>query len=201
MPNSERENTTRQRNCLGVIELSNIRKLDKSGNILEGPMAEPLSEVRERLTLLWERLAEARGFGSLYGRILASLYLSDRPLSQKELSDKTQFSVPAVSKTLDHLVALGAARKSKKKGERTYYYSALAGPQEMLVAGLGKWIDDQKIMRDELSTLKAKLKAASLAKEERTEGEKLLAILEDFETAFDGAEKAFAELKKRLAKR
>jgi hypothetical protein len=71
----------------------------------------------------------------------------------------------------------------------------------MLVAGLGKWIDDQKIMRDELSTLKAKLKAASLGKGERKQGEKLLAMLEDLETAFDGAEKAFAELKKRLTKR
>lgn len=164
-------------------------------------MADPLRETRERLTLLWERLAEGRGFDSLYGGILASLYLSDVPLSQRELSDKTRFSVPAVSKTLDHLVALGAVRKSKKKGERTHYYSALAGPREMLLSGLAKWIDDQKIMRGELSTLKAKLKAASLGKEQRKESEKLLVVLDDFETAFDAAEQAFAELKKRLTTR
>jgi DNA-binding transcriptional regulator GbsR (MarR family) len=168
--------------------------------MLEKPMADVLNEVREKLTLLWERLAEARGFGFLYGRILASLYLSEKPLSQRELSEKTQFSVPAISKTLGHLVTLGAVRKFKKKGDRTYYYSALANPREMFFAGLGKWIDDQKIMRRELSALEAKLRSSPLSEDEKKDAEKLLAILEDFEKAFDEAEKVFVELKERLMK-
>ena len=161
-------------------------------------MPDAVHAARETLTLLWERLAEARGLGFLYGRILASLYLSEGPLSQRQLSEKTHFSVPAVSKTLDHLVTLGAVRKSKKLGERTYYYEGLANPRELFVAGLGKWIDDQKIMRNELSTLEGKLISSPLRKGERREAKRLLAILEDFERAFDEAEKAFREFKERL---
>jgi DNA-binding transcriptional regulator GbsR (MarR family) len=150
--------------------------------------------------VLWERLSQARGFDLLYGRILAHLYFSEKPLSQKELSEKTDFSVPAISKTLEHLVALGAVKKFKKKGERTYYYSALATPQEMFVAGLGKWVDDQKIMRRELSTLKTKLESATLSEDEKKDAAKLIATIEDFEKTFDEAEKAFMQMKERLMK-
>jgi DNA-binding transcriptional regulator GbsR (MarR family) len=163
-------------------------------------MLSTLKEVKEELAVLWERLAQARGFDLLYGRILAQLYLSDKLLSQKELSEKTDFSVPAISKTLEHLVALGAVRRFKKKGERTYYYSALATPREMFMASLSKWVDDQKIMRRELSTLKAKLESATLSEDEKKEAAKLITTIEDFEKAFDEVEKTFAQMKERLMK-
>lgn len=163
-------------------------------------MSDALCEVKEKLSLLWERLAQARGFDLLYGRILAHLYLSEKPLSQKELSEKTDFSVPAISKTLGHLVTLGAVRRFKKKGERTYYYSALATPQHMFVAALSKWVDDQKIMRRELSALKTKLESATLSEHEKKDAAKLTAIIDDFEKTFDEVEKAFAQLKERLMK-
>jgi DNA-binding transcriptional regulator GbsR (MarR family) len=159
-----------------------------------------INEVTEKLTLLWERLAEARGFGPLYGQILASLYISEKPLSQKELSERTKFGVPAVSKTLDQLVALNAVRRFKKQGERTYYYSALSSPREMILAGLGKWVEEQRGMRAELSPLEAKLRSLPKGAREKKEIERLLVILEDLETTFDETERAFLELKKRLVK-
>ena len=163
-------------------------------------MSDCLSDVKEKLVVLWEQLAQARGFDLLLGRILAHLYMSEEPLSQKELSDKTDFSVPAISKTLDQLVALGGVKKFKKKGERTYYYSTVATPQQMIIAALSKWVDDQKSMHRELSTLKSKLTSKNLTVEEKKEAAKLIATIEDFEKTFDEVEKTFAQLKERLIK-
>lgn len=163
-------------------------------------MSDCLSEVKEKLTVLWERLAQARGFDLLLGRVLAHLYISEKPLSQKELSEITNFSVPAISRTLDQLVALGGVKKFKKKGERTYYYSALATPQQMVVAGLSKWVEDQQTMRRELWMLKAKLDSAALTKEEKKEASKLVATINDFENTFDEVERSFAEMRERLMK-
>jgi DNA-binding transcriptional regulator GbsR (MarR family) len=163
-------------------------------------MSDCLSDVKEKLVVLWERLAQARGFDLLLGRILAHLYMSEEPLSQKELSEKTDFSVPAISKTLDQLVALGGVKKFKKKGERTYYYSASATPQQMLIAGLSKWVDDQKIMHRELSILKSKLETETLTENEKNEAEKLIATIEDFEKTFDEVEKTFEMIKEKLIK-
>lgn len=163
-------------------------------------MSACLNEVKEKLTVLWEQLAQARGFDLLLGRILANLYMSEEPLSQKELSEKTDFSIPAISKTLDQLVALGGVKKFKKKGERTYYYSALATPQQMVIAGLSKWVEDQKAMRRELSMLKAKLDSASLTEEEKKGASKLISTVNDFEKTFNEVEKTFAEMRERLMK-
>jgi DNA-binding transcriptional regulator GbsR (MarR family) len=161
-------------------------------------MSDCLSDVKEKLVVLWERLAQARGFDLLLGRILAQLYMSEEPLSQKELSEKTNFSIPAISKTLDQLVALGGVKKFKKKGERTYYYSALATPQQMVMAGLSKWVEDQKSMRHELSALKAMLDSADLTEEEKKDAAKLTATIGDFEKTFTEVERAFAEMRERL---
>jgi DNA-binding transcriptional regulator GbsR (MarR family) len=161
-------------------------------------MSNCLNDVKEKLVILWEQLAQARGFDLLLGRILAHLYMSEEPLSQKELSEKTDFSVPAISKTLDQLVALGGVKKFKKKGERTYYYSALATPQQMVIAGLSKWVEDQKVMRRELSTLKAKLDSATLTEEEQKGASKIIATINDFEKTFTEVERAFAEMREKL---
>jgi DNA-binding transcriptional regulator GbsR (MarR family) len=161
-------------------------------------MSNCLNDVKEKLVILWEQLAQARGFDLLLGRILAHLYMSEEPLSQKELSEKTDFSVPAISKTLDQLVALGGVKKFKKKGERTYYYSALATPQQMGIAGLSKWVEDQKVMRRELSTLKAKLDSATLTEEEQKGASKIIATINDFEKTFTEVERAFAEMREKL---
>ncbi len=161
-------------------------------------MSDCLNDVKEKLVVLWEQLAQARGFDLLLGRILAHLYMSEEPLSQKELSEKTDFSVPAISKTLDQIVALGGVKKFKKKGERTYYYSALATPQQMVIAGLSKWVEDQKTMRRELSALKAKLDSATLTEEEQKGASKLIASINDFEKTFTEVERAFAEMRERL---
>lgn len=163
-------------------------------------MSDSLDEVKEKLTVLWERLAQARGFDLLLGRVLAHLYMSEKPLSQKELSEKTDFSIPAISRTLEQLVALGGVKKFKKKGERTYYYSALATPQQMVVAGLSKWVEDQQVMRRELSMLKIKLDSATLTEEEKKDASKLIATINDFEKTFDEVERIFAEMRERLLK-
>lgn len=161
-------------------------------------MPDAINDVKERLITLWERIAEERGFGMLFGRILATLYFSDVPLSQKQLSEKTKFSISAVSKILDQLTALGSVQKFKKESERTYYYKNLISPADTLVTSLGRWIESQKIMGREISTLIERLKSADLNGKEKQEAQRLLIILEKIILVINEMEKIYMELKKRM---
>ena len=161
-------------------------------------MSNVINDVKEKLINLWERIAEERGFGMLFGRIVATLYFSDVPLSQKQLSEKTKFSISAVSKILDQLSALGSIQKFKKESERTYYYKNLISPADTVVASLGKWVESQKIMGREISTLIERLKSADLDGNEKQESQRLLEILEKIILVINEIEKMYIELKKRL---
>jgi len=164
-------------------------------------MSTTLDDVKGRFELLWDRIVEDSELGSVYGKILSILYLSDEPASQRDLSQKTQVSIPAVSKALDYLVAEGVVRKFKKKGDRTYYYSTLKNPREMVIQRYSKILEAQENIRQEILSLKTELKHSYIKEKEKGEARRLHSILQDFEEIFNEVEKALVELNLTLAKR
>ncbi|GEM_PF-5378715 len=65
------------------------------------PMSTTTTGTRERFACLWEKLAGEASPNLIYGKIMSALCLTVQPLSQKDLTAKTQFSVSSVSKALD----------------------------------------------------------------------------------------------------
>ena len=137
-----------------------------------------IEDVERQILLLWEDMAEARGFDRILGRIICILIIEGRPLSQQEIAEKAEYSVPSVSKALKTLVSLGSVRKAKKTGKRITLYYVEMHPSDMLSGALMKWVLTAKVM--ERRTL-AILKELEEAKDEDPEhAEKLIRILMDF---------------------
>lgn len=78
-------------------------------------MEDPLSN--------FEILFKARGMSSIHGRIFGSLVFSNEDLTQEQLADITDYSIPAVSIALDELTRLRLAKKIRKRGDRKNYYT------------------------------------------------------------------------------
>ncbi len=70
------------------------------------------------------RLIEFWGFKRHMGRIWAVLYMSDEPLSARELQDLLQLSAGTVSMTVNELQRWGVVKKVHRPGDRRDYFVA-----------------------------------------------------------------------------
>ena len=77
----------------------------------------------EDLLSNFEVLFKARGLSAVHGRLFGALLLSDEALSQNQLAKQTNYSIPAVSLSLDELTRLRLIKKTRKSGDRKNYYT------------------------------------------------------------------------------
>lgn len=70
------------------------------------------------------RLIQFWGFKRNMGRVWTLLYLSNEPLSAKELQDRLQLSSGAVSMTVNELARWSVVKKVWKQGDRRDYFVA-----------------------------------------------------------------------------
>ncbi|MFX1255256.1 MAG: GbsR/MarR family transcriptional regulator [Promethearchaeota archaeon] len=140
-----------------------------------------LKNVEGKILTLWEEIAEARGFDRVLGRVLCTLLIEKKPLSQKELKERTGYSVPTISKTLKTLISLGTGRKKKEPGTRTTQYYVEIQPWELLSGALIKWINTAKVMKER--TLELLQEVENLKTENPEQAEKLINMLRMFITS------------------
>jgi DNA-binding transcriptional regulator GbsR (MarR family) len=112
-----------------------------------------LEEIEGGLASLWEDMAEGRGFNRVVGRVLITLMIGGRPLSQREIADETGYSLPTVSRALNTLVTLGTGKKIATPGSRLRRYQVEMRPQDLMVSGLAKWLADARSVHRRLSAL------------------------------------------------
>jgi len=84
-----------------------------------------VSEAIARLMVLW-------GFKRNMGRVWTVLFLSERPLSARDLQCKLELSSGAVSMTLGELSKWGVVHKQWVQGDRRDYYVAEANLWKMI---------------------------------------------------------------------
>lgn len=83
-----------------------------------------LSPAEQRVTDSVGRLMEFWGFKRHMGRTWALLYLSEAPLSAKEIRDRLDLSVGTVSMTLGELQRWGVVRRVHQAGVRAELFEA-----------------------------------------------------------------------------
>ncbi len=116
-----------------------------------------VEELEGEVVSLWEDIVEARGFERVFGRIICILLLEGKPISQKQISEKTGYSLPSVSKALNTLTSLGSVRKIRGSGARTMLYFVEMHPSEMMSGGLVKWILTAKAMERRVTQIQSRL--------------------------------------------
>jgi DNA-binding transcriptional regulator GbsR (MarR family) len=137
-----------------------------------------LDEAEHEVVVLWEDLAEARGFDRVVGRVISILLIEGAPLSQQELAEKTGYSVPTISKTLKTLTSLGSVRKTKQPGKRLTLYYADMRPSEMLSGALRSWVILARTIERRVTLISQKLENARAENPDRAE--KLRKIVIEF---------------------
>ena len=78
----------------------------------------------ELLLQNFEMLFKARCMNPIHGRIFGTLLIHGNSLTQQELSEKTNYSIPAMSIALDDLTRVGLVSKTKLKNKRKKVYKA-----------------------------------------------------------------------------
>ena len=156
-----------------------------------------LDAVEREVISLWEDLAEERGFNRVLGKVIFTLLIEERPLSQGELAEKTGYSIPTISRVLNTLVSLGSARKASMPGSRLTLYYMEMRPQDMLIGGLRKWVSAAQNMQRRLSNVRRTLRQVKEQNPERARRiDNLLARFYDsIPKMIDMIEKAVEEMR------
>jgi DNA-binding transcriptional regulator GbsR (MarR family) len=126
-----------------------------------------IAGLERRIVSLWEDIAEARGFDRVVGTVLCALIVENTPLSQREIAEKTGYSIPTVSKTLKILVPLGSVRRMKEPGKRAMLYNVEMHPLEILSGTLTRWTLTARTMARRMSEIHEELEKARSEDPER----------------------------------
>ena len=137
-----------------------------------------IAELEGRIFSLWEDIAEARGFDRVVGRVICTLILDRRPLSQREIAERTGYSIPTVSKTLNLLVPLGSVRKMREPRKRVTLYHFEMHPLEIFSGTLARWVLTAKTMAWRMVEIREELEKAKPEDPERAQ--KLLDMIREF---------------------
>lgn len=137
-----------------------------------------IEELERRTVTLWEDIAEARGFERVAGTFLCTLIIENRPLSQKEIAEKTGYSISTVSKTLKTLLPLGSVRKMKEPEKRVTLYYVEMHPLEILSGTLTRWILTARSMGRRMAEIREELE--NVKPEDPERAERLLDMMSRF---------------------
>nr|MDO8082251.1 winged helix-turn-helix transcriptional regulator [Candidatus Freyarchaeota archaeon] len=148
--------------------------------------AKELRIAKSIIIQAWERLMEERGGLPILGKILATIQLSPEPLTQKQISETTNYSLAAVSQALKTLLQYNAIRRHKKPGERTTYYSSQSNFSQMIIAGLLRWIETSKQLQESIKPAQKSVNDFTPRNEDETrEKEYLKKLLTEMEKTFN----------------
>jgi DNA-binding transcriptional regulator GbsR (MarR family) len=104
------------------------------------------ANIEREIYATFSEITVNMGYSEIHGRILAALFVADKPLSLTELAHKIGVSVSAVSLSLDLLETLGMARRVKVPGDRNLYVQLtgdlVAGLRTAFVAKAGRTIEN-----------------------------------------------------------
>jgi len=138
-----------------------------------------LQEARKEFIHIYQTIASRRGLPTVFGRIMATFFLEERELSQKEISDLTGYSVGSVSKSLNHMGLLGLIRKRKDLSTNRYVYSMNVDFKDLAAGGLQAWVAGAEMSLDEIRRLRQKL--GSIQVRGKKDAARLHARLKDIE--------------------
>jgi DNA-binding transcriptional regulator GbsR (MarR family) len=140
-----------------------------------------IEKFKKEFLRIYEQIAERRGLPAIIGRIMGAFFLEEKGLSQKELSNKTGYSISSVSRALDQMIQLGIVSKHKHPSKEYNIYEMSAGFLALALNGIKRWIKLAEVSRNEIKELLDEIKAQNFSMNENEEADKLKRILQNLE--------------------
>ncbi len=138
-----------------------------------------VEQFKENFMRIYERIVDKRGLPVVYGRIMASFFLEERELNQKELSDLTDYSISSISRAVDQMIKMGLLQKHKNPSRKFFLYQMKVNFIDLAVAGLQTWIRQAKESKDEISEFLGDINTNAFNIEEKSEATRIKNRIED----------------------
>jgi len=149
-----------------------------------------------------EHIAEEHGFKTVHGRVLSCLFLASSPPSQQAIADSTGYSVSAISRVLDQLVALGSVRRFKEPGSRCYTYQTGTSISSLFIGAIERWLTVVQRAETPIASLTEAadhMDFKKLAHAERIEAQQMTRQLKQLRDGLQSVKALFEDLSKQLA--
>ena len=117
-------------------------------------------------------------------------------LTQQEVSNRTGYSISAVSRALEQMVKLGSVTRSKPRGSRSYHYKTQESLSHMMIGGLQSWLFLTDKTKNDLSNIQLFAKDVvnkPLSKKEIQEIRHIMGVVKELQTSLDRIEKIMQE--------
>lgn len=103
------------------------------------------------------------GLPAAPGRIMAELFLAERPLSMQELSGRTGYSLPTLSRNVRAMDGMGVARRETKPGSKKVYVSIRSKQLHEILMSIIKigYEREVKVMLEHLPRIRQEYEAAA----------------------------------------
>jgi DNA-binding transcriptional regulator GbsR (MarR family) len=140
-----------------------------------------VEKFKSEFLRIYEQIAERRGLSAIIGRIMGSFFLHEKEMNQKELSEKTGYSISSISRSLDQMIQLGIVSKHKHSSREYYIYKMSAGFLDLALKGISKWIQQAELSRNKIKELSDKMQNHSFSPKQKEKVTKFHKTLNDLE--------------------
>ncbi len=103
------------------------------------------------------------GLPAAPGRIMAELFLAEGPLSMQELSERTKYSLPTLSRNVRIMDGMGVARRETRPGSKKVYVSIRSKQLHEVLMSMLKigYEREVKVMLEHLPRIRQEYEAAA----------------------------------------
>jgi DNA-binding transcriptional regulator GbsR (MarR family) len=139
---------------------------------------DPFERIKAEFVQIYEDMLRAKGLPTIFGRIMATLLLSRRNLSHKEISKLTGYSISSVSRTLDQMIRMGVVHKHKDTSLKRFVFHVNIDFPEMTASGMETMLVVYKTQRARIKDLSTELRSLTPKEKDKAEINHLQATLD-----------------------
>lgn len=157
-----------------------------------------INQFKREFLRIYEQIAQRRGLSPILGRIMGVFFLEENELNQKELSEKTDYSISSISRALEQMIRLGIVTKHKHTSREYFVYDMSESFFDLALRGIKRWTEQAEQNRKQINALLRKVEDSTFSPEENGESQQLKAILksltEDIKLFINAMGKAIQQL-------
>jgi len=144
---------------------------------------DPEARAGRLLTDAYLEVAKSNRYSDAAGLLRGLLFLSNKPVSLDELTEKTGYSKSTVSSNMSFLESQGLARRIVTPGDKRYHYVAITDPDLLKEALLCNLMKEIRIIR------KAMTEAEKCLQEDKSdESKEFLTRITSIKTFYENTE-------------
>ena len=160
-----------------------------------------LEKLQEEFVKIIEQSKKIKGGDTLHGKVFAYIILSDKPLTQEDIAEKTGYSRSQISRVLQYLDDGNLLDINTEAGSKTKYYKA----RKSFISQLDDWMKRFEVFVGEKSsvfeTLLQEWKVLEPELKDSEEGKRFYEVVVGYYSYFKAFSDIFEDFNTRIEER